>query len=322
MWNLTHFIDRLITDGKYKIVQLVYDDNDPLIKDTNFIPELTELASGKYAMFIGKHNYLRPPSNTYKMWAFTKHIDMLKIFTLNFNVNGPMRFVTLLNSGYIMHGQQNIILLIPTQSDRQKSTIFSAFHESDILFKNISVIFYQMEKSPSVDSISKKSIEIFALNYKIDKRGNHRADEEKSVYKGSLNESNLHDKIFGSISKKPNLIIHTITASKESMVKTSVQQANTTLINLGSADYYLSNFIARNLRAKDALVQQVLLHEIFVNGQSWMNRLMYNCSASNERVYGELYNLPVGKRRDFSRFVFKNFMSCKLAGKLVVAMRH
>lgn len=174
------------------------------------------------------------------------------------------------------------------------------------VFLNFTVIFYETNASSMAPS--KKLIEIFPLNYKEEIYGSSSIDEKNSIYNDSLNANKLHDKIFGSISKKPIVVIHTVTAADESITKTTVQRDNTTFINLGSANYYFSNFLARNLRANDVVVQQVLELEKFLRGQDWPQVLFFNCSGSNEKIYADIYNrIPSSRYREHQRFVAIQF---------------
>lgn len=183
------------------------------------------------------------------------------------------------------------------RSDKNKGNWQSLFSD-DVRYVNVVVVLYKSELSITGANTSKQSIEIFALNYGRKYLTHSSVDVESSAYIGPLNASNLHENIFGSISKKPHLFIHTITPNKESVSKISVQRGNETLVDLGSADYYLSNFLRRNLRAKDVLIQQVLDLETF-RENGWPRVLFYSCSVKNEKIYGEMYNSPTGESRDY-----------------------
>lgn len=50
----------------------------------------------------------------------------------------------------------------------------------------------------------------------------------------------------------------TVAAVTNSITKTPLQRRNDTFINLGNADFYLSNFIARNLRVRGGAVEPIL----------------------------------------------------------------
>lgn len=99
---------------------------------------------------------------------------------------------------------------------------------------------------------TKKSIAIFVINDDATlKTQVQEIDLENGVSDSNqvkVNESNLHEKIFGRISKKAHLItqIHTSVNVIKSVAKTTIQRENVTLNNLGSASTYLSNFLAEN----------------------------------------------------------------------------
>lgn len=115
---------------------------------------------------------------------------------------------------------------------------------------------------------------------------------------GFCDECNLNDVIFNSGNRTTNLIIKTDADVNKSVTKTLVQRGNNTFINLGDSDYYLSNFIARNSRMRNVVIQQVLhFHDIGISRTEEGTTLQYgrkvlHCSTSNERYYAELYNVP------------------------------
>lgn len=302
MLNLTLFVDRFVTDGNYESVLFIYDDDDVHIKDTNFIPQLSDLSFGKYAMFIMKENYSEWGTSP-KLPPHQEHSRLLQVLTLKDVDKFRMRKLSL-RYGFSKN-QQNVVLLISMPPDDRKMDIWRIFRKfnSRLRFVNMIVVFYQTEVSMALANSSRESIEIFALNYKYGIRGSIAVDVENSVYKGHLNDSNLHDKVFASIIKKTDLTINTISAVNVSVTKTNVQRENVcvSLYNLGSADFYLSNFIARNLRSKDVIFEQLLEHRKMRVSQLEANKYFY--SVSNEKTYAELYNLPTKQRR-FQKFVF------------------
>lgn len=138
MSNLTHFLDRLITDGQYETVLLVYDEAS--IEDTNFVPELANLAFGKYSMVIVDSDRGKIPWMEMKPYQFR----VLEIVLVNCDRNGVCLNTWLLQAGHI-HNRHNIILLIPKQSEGRKSLIWKWFNYVAyyICHVNISVIFYE-----------------------------------------------------------------------------------------------------------------------------------------------------------------------------------
>lgn len=304
--NITLFLDRLVTDGKYENVLFMYDGNDTFIKDTDFLPQLSALSFGKYAMFIAKKDYSKWTSPA-EMLPYQEHpgAGVLHILALNYNEGDEQCLARLLrmyhNSRIV---KQNAVLLIPTPPDDRQKYIWHQF-PSEFVRRcfNIVVIFYSKKMTITFADASRKSIQIFALNFKQKTRKTYEVDVENSVYNGQLNESNLHDKIFGSIIKRPNLVINTVATFKESVLKTTVQRGNETLINLASADYYFSNFIARNLRAEHIRIEQILQYRETV--KQHIQSEIYEYSASNEKYYAELYNVlsPSNLRKQMQRFV-------------------
>lgn len=311
--NLTHFLDRLITDGNYKTVLLIYDDAS--VRDTNFIPELVDLAFGKYAMVImnserTNESYVEY-NCVYDLGAIEQQRSgIIQIIMVHY---GKRAVEKSLRRNNFLNNLQDVVYLIPVQPDDEKDKIWNLFNirEVSIRYRNCSVIFYQTEQSG-------EPIEIFALNYQAEKftrngdsLGTSQIDMENSVVKievGQANdERNLHDDIFGSIIKKPILLIKTVSTANKSVVKTSAQQGTATLVNLGNADYYLSNFIARNLRARDVSIHQALAYQRVSYKFTWPQ--VFNCCASNEKNYAELYNFRPEVYHSIQRFVPLDFGS-------------
>lgn len=287
--NLPLFLDRLITDGNYKTVLFIYDDTDAIIKDTNFLPQLSDLSFGKYAMCVMREDYSNFGSKAWRIFSpYREHSGLLQILTLNYSEGQMSRLPQLLNRYNEQQNKQNVVLLIPMPPDNQRNDIWHHFEKRSSAAArriNLSVIFYRKEMSMMMAKTPRKSIEIFALNYGEEFRGRSKVDVKNSVCNVQLNESNFHDNIFESITKKMNLVIETTTAAFEPI---TVQRGNVSLINLMNADHYLSNFIASNLRAKHVLIQQRLRQEevrnYFVQSQS------YEYIVSKEKLYAELYN--------------------------------
>lgn len=301
MSNLTHLLNRLIIDGEYKTVLLVYDYDDVTVRDTNIVNGLADLTNAEYAVCITKERVWK--IKFHETVPFQHRRGVLKVLMLNKN----RRFSQFIYGQSLTRSEQNIVLLLPMQPDNRKELRNSHF-SNDMCFINTSVIFYQTESTMRMAITSKNPIEIYALNYKVQYLSHSAVDVMKSVYNGPLNERNLHDNIFGSITKKPNLVLFTVTTVKESLTKTPIGRGKDELINLGNADYYHSNFIARNLRGKDVAVQQVIEYLELHPKWSWPRPSFHNCTASNEEVYAELYNLPSGVPRDAIRFDFINSM--------------
>lgn len=139
----------------------------------------------------------------------------------------------------------------------------------------------------------RKSIEIFAVNFGTGICGRSVVDVENSDYNGQLNGSNLHNDIFGSIIEKPNLVITTVTTLNESVLKTTHSE-DKTLINMANAELYFSNFIARNLRAKDIVIEQSIEYQRMKGAEN--RKLSYKYSTSNEKNYAEIYNVPPSRK--------------------------
>lgn len=303
MSNLTHLLDRIITDGKYESVLLI--NADPFIKYTDFFHQLAEASSGEYSMFIINADYLQTvPNSGMGQIPFRKHNGILQIIMLNYgdheirrnkrkNNRNELhrrckRFKMLVRDSYNNYNIQNVVLLVPMRSDGERGEIWHCLDtmQSDIARINCIIIFYRTEIPITVANTTSKPIELFVLN-----PGEHvEVDVESSV----CDECNLNDRIFVSIAKAKasGLVIQTDVGTEKSLSTTSVQRENYTLINFGNAEYYLSNFVARNLRAKNVEIHQtVYQHKLLVKGgllskiSTW-----FPCNASSEKYYAELYN--------------------------------
>lgn len=237
-----------------------------------------------------------------KLLVFRRQFVKFQIIMLNWSDYNGMRLDRVFRGNNLDYQTQNVVLLIPMISEDRKSEFWQNINSRQFHMRyiNCSVIFYQSKQSLTMTNTSRNPFEIYVLNYEAKNSFHNRynwystskIDVENSVF-GNVemnNESNLHDRMFGSISKKPNLIIHTLTATNKSVTKTSVQRGNATLNNLGNADYYLANFVARNLRVKEAVIQKSLEYQSFGKFDFRTNNI-FNCSASRGReFYGELYN--------------------------------
>lgn len=296
MSNLTLFLDRLITHGKYNSIHLVYDDAS--IKDTDFVPQLVDLSQGKYAMFITKKEYsfffTKPVMTPYRSRS-----DLLQVLMLNYDEGGKTRLVDILKGQNLFYSTQNVVLLMPMQSNERKREVWNCFNERTITrntqFTNISVVFYQTETSMKVANASRKSIEIFVLNYKASQNVEPKEiDVENSscAWNNQVNECNLHDKIFGEISKKISLSIHLKSTTIKSVTKEPILYGNNALVNFGVARNYLRNFFVRNLRLEDVEFQNICLY-IYIDkfgDKYYQYTKHFLCDTSNEKIYGELYN--------------------------------
>lgn len=301
--NLAHFLDRLITDGKYETVLLIYDEAS--VEDTNFVPGLANLAAGKYSTVIVDMDRGKIP--WMEMKPYHLQFGVLEIVMVNCDRNDVCLNTWLLQAGHI-HNRHNIILLIPMQSEDRKSLIWKWFNYVAyyICHVNISVVFYEKEMSLPKDDTSRKSIEIFVLDYQPFRVIGIDVKNIFNQNRFNNDRSNLNDKIFGSITWKPAVFLKTFTADRESVINRTLQSGNSTLINMGRAELYLMNFIARNLRAKNIATRQLLgadmargIDETFV------------CNTSNEKYYPELYNIFIGAFRPIKRFV--SIVSLELA---------
>lgn len=318
--NLTFFLDRLIFDGKYKTVELTFDD--AYINRIDFVGEMINTAGGKYTMMIKNLNLnrLSEPHARNKIpqqQSNRKNLDLLQIFKLNYGagVGDGTPFVHYLRKNLQYFSFQNIVLLIPMQSDEKKRQFWDHIMELNVFlgYRNAIVVFYKNEESISMVNALKKPFEIYAINYKVKRMTKIGIaligiDVENSLYRGELDEANFHEHIFGMVSKKPDLVINTDTGSDKSLMKTSVRRGNKTLINLGSADYYLSNFISLNLHFKDITFIQGYRYKqtTFKNGEFVTIRGYSDCECTsfNEEAYAEFYNELPYIRETNAGFVF------------------
>lgn len=191
--NLTHFLDRLITDGNYQTVLLIYDDAS--VRDTNFIPELADLAFGKYAMVIMNSDHTNQSYAEYNYAYDLKLFEQQQtgIIQIIMADYGNRAVEKSLRRNSFLHSLQDVVCLIPVQPDDEKKKIWKLFNrrEVSLRYRNCSIIFYQPEQSG-------EPFEIFALNYQAerftrngDSRGTSQIDLENSVVKikaGQVND--------------------------------------------------------------------------------------------------------------------------------------
>lgn len=317
--NLTIFLNRLIIDGNYKTVLLTYDDAN--INNIDFIGQMVSRAGGKYAMLTKKSTEevkFNPNIRTSFRSAALLLIAMLKIVDFD---DCRMYFYRINFAGF---DRYNLVLLVPMPSDdQQEKLLWRCMRIGPDRYINTSVVLYQTKVISS-----RKQIKIYALNYKLDKIDEYgdvrlSVDVEKSFYKGQLNESNLHGEIFGSIIKKPNLIITTETFIEKFSKKAFSQHGN-----FGSAAVYLSNFFTQNLHFKDVIVHQEFRFEqtTFENG-IFLDKVTHHHTSSNRGIYGELYNELLGERRNVYRFLptrKNNYYckSCQITVYLLIPVRY
>lgn len=314
MSNLTIFVDRLITDGKYKTICLVYDE--AFIKDTDFVSQLVDLSQGKYAMFIMKHEY--PKVLAPVMKKHRRESGILQVLMLNYGEDGKKRLRNLMSSQNILYNTQNVVLLITMQSNERREEIWDFFNglpatqTSHIPYINISVVFYQTQTQMSMKmaNASRKSMEIFVLNYKTQEIVEPQEIDVENCdgfRNDQVNECNLHEKIFGQISRKTLLAVHSLTTSMKTATTESILHGNNTLVNFGQARFYLTNFLVRNLRFKDFVFQNIFRHSYIklARGRYYEYSESYMCHTSNEKTYAELYNVVtlLPRRAAFKRFV-------------------
>lgn len=290
MSNLTHFLNRLITDGGYKTVLLIYDGD--FVGGNNFVSQLTDSGFGNYATMIMNVNHVRSLNKSFR--SIRDQSGLLQIIMLNYDDDGENRLKHLLRDMDLLSNKHNnMVILMPAQRDDQKKEIWRVFARKYL--SAVTVIFYQTEKTLEMANTSRIYVEVFILNYKANGTLDAQViDVENTVDKNQPNESNLNEKIFGPILQKPKLFIFTDLAVNKSVTKTTVQQGQDTLVSLGNADYYMSNFIARNLRFEDGEIHQILVY-LGSHSQGAIHRksiTLFICDASNENIYGELYNKP------------------------------
>lgn len=302
MSNLSHLLHRIITDGKYKSVLFIHA-NSPIM-DNDFFAQLADLSSGEYAMFNMNATYAdfaegipepelewRPPRQRY---------GILQVIFLNYDdldTHGMQSFncvelEILIRKMIAYYKTQNVVLVNPMYPiDRVDFWKCFDHMQGFLAFTNCSVIFYQNQPPKMVNS-NRKALELFVVN-----PGEHvEIDVENCVG----HECNLNEKIFGSFHRASNLTITTASGIEKSVTQTPLRRGSDTFINLGNADYYLSNFIARNLRVEDVSVQQLMhYNEIGISSSPEKRRIrnfdkILDCNTSNEKNYAELYNVPAG----------------------------
>lgn len=148
---------------------------------------------------------------------------------------------------------------------------------------NISLIFYPKKLAVTQANLSDESIEIFVLDYKPFRA--IEIDVENSVFGGnrSNDQTDWNEKIFGSISRKPDLLLSTVLAHTKSVEDTDFILRSSD--NVGNAQLYLTNLIAQNLRSKGIPIDQYIVVEVSEGKYE-----QYTCTASAEKYYTELYN--------------------------------
>lgn len=285
--NLTEFLDRLITDGEYKTVQLTFDD--AIVDGHDFVFKMVKLAVGKYTTVIKRANYDPVDRSTNPQ---TQRSVLLPVIKVNYVEGGERRFFNLLvRTVFYENAFQHVVLLVPMQSEDRKIDLWYRIGRWGSYLYRIKtiVVFYEV----AVDT----PIEIYALNYKMIKTGHFQVDVEKFLFQGQPNETNLHEKIFGAISLKLQLRITTNTAGVLLVTKPPIDRGNKGVINLGDAGYYFSNFIARNSHFVDVSIEQKLNYQYFalINGKISASAHVRTCNGSEcnpptEKVYNELYN--------------------------------
>lgn len=265
--NLMHFLSRVISDGEYKVILLVSDDS--FDAKTNIVPELIHLAHEKYSMV-----FLNEDRAAYSLASILE------------------------TSLY----HRNSIFLLPMSIDEDKAEIWEWFlyYSDSIRNVNTTVIFYENEISVTEAIPWRRTVEMFGFEHNpfrvvgIDV-GNSAYEENQITH----SQSDPNSAVVEFISAKIYLIIYTATAVSESVINRTMRVGNSTLINPGDSELYLSNFIARNLNANNVSIEQVLV--ILANG---LEREAFECSVSNEKNYAEIYNTPL---RESDRFVCSMF---------------
>lgn len=239
------------------------------------------------------------------MGSFLRDHDILKINMVNFDENGIRGLRESVNENWSSH-MRNILYLLPMQSNDTKKVVFKylAIFDADLRYANCSVIFYQTEASIWIRNTGKNIIAVFVLNYKSDSNylGVSPDDVENSFYDFNNNNNplndNLHVAIFGAISKKPSVLIQTLSTLRKSAIKTPFHSGSgKALLNFGNADIYLSNFIARNTHVKDLLIEHIVQP---VDGRN-MNKTPI-CTV-NGITFTELYNVKCEKAQLNARWL-------------------
>lgn len=294
MTNQTLFLDRLITDGNYKSVSVLYDSES--VKNSNFFPELADRAFGKYTIVIEEYCD-RLPEESVPIHRFSDSLQLM-LLTDDEGIGGINATLwEFAYRSYLFNSQENLVVLIPMISEERKEMFWNLLMQK-YLGINCSIVFYQTERTMQMANTSKKPIQVYVINAIYEEIDRNFVEIDVDDI-GVNDRANLHDLIFGAISKKRILFIPTKAAHSGSSFKTAMGPGNQTLVNLGSADYYLSNFIARNDRAANvSIVQRLQFQEynIFKRAQ------ILSCDAANGTIYAELYN-EIPNRRQHERFV-------------------
>lgn len=287
--NLIHFLDLLITDGNYQTVLLVYDEAS--VEDTNVISELFNSAHDNYSVVIV--NRARTEIQWMKMSPYNLQFGVLEIVLLNCDENVECIRTWLLRAGRL-HNRHNMILLIPVQAEEKKREIWDQFDTvyTQIRHVNISVIFYEIETPVAKTNTSKILFEVFVLDYEPFRAVRINVENWVSQRNKLKNQSNWNDKIFETISWKPTITTQMYVAYSEDLIDRDSQLGNSRAVNLGNAELYLLNFIARILRVQNIVIEQHL-------GTSYPRHMsrIFGCLPSNEKYYAELYNTILGRGR-------------------------
>lgn len=281
MSNLAHFTDRLITDGKYKKILLIHDGVS--IRDDVFLPRLGELGFGKYTVEVVNIDLVQNVGVDF-YFGKPKELGILHIMMLCYRAGDRRHMLKPRYWKYFREDAQNLVLFVPQQPPDRMENFWTGLKLHPTT--NISVIFYQMEQL-----VLENKMETYVLNY----NASGAICPQKIIVENLTHTINVYDKIFGSIVRLPSLSLTLNVPVNASAIKaTTFTHENSKLINFGSADYYLSNFIARNLRYKDIAVQQEMMYTYLPPraDDSRLKSERYISNASNESIYGELYNEP------------------------------
>lgn len=282
--SLTFFLDRLIIDGKYKTVQLTFDD--AYVSGHDLVIEIAKLAIGKYAMAIQRANYnpLMGPAKTEPQRS-----DSLSMIKTNYVEGGEVWFFdSLAQAARPENSGQNLVLLLPMLSEDRKTDLW---HRIGFYLNNTRtiVVFYET----SVEMRVPVETCVYALNYKKS-NGLFKLDVEKFLFHGHPNETDLHEKMFKTSLESFSLRITTNTVGIQSVTKRSSHEGSKQVINLGDADCYLSNFIARNSHFENFSIEQNIRYEYFTVEnemiQSKSHKYSNTHDSSIKRSYSELYN--------------------------------
>lgn len=251
--TLTIFIDRLITDGNYKTVRLVYDMGS--VRDNNLIRDLSN--NDKYNTFIVNSNSLtsiEPKS--------TESFGILQIILLDWDERWQktMKHRSFATNYVEQFKTLNVVMFIRKPSDLQRELIWPNLAWL-AMFYNVSVVFYDTVDSMDGHAPTNMSLEVFVLNFDTSKAVlPARIDVEQCF---NLVECNLYEKIFESIPRKTRLFVPIdVDRSPRNRKLMKNAKLNATSIDFGSSAAYLTNFVVRNLRTKNVFIQQTLTCEL------------------------------------------------------------